>query len=461
MKKIISIGISIPSINDDFVSLDSLTSISHTDIAIFSPTFSNTSYSTYDDEKFLNDGEHDGKKLYNKESSIDILDHSKHWKSELLNFIQNGGTLILVLSKKEDFYIYNGNKHFNNFFEYSNYNYLPFSELEFNSLHGKNIIPNNAIVKDIYQNFKDYFNFEIHITGNDIIESTFTTKNKDRTLGTNLKIKNGNVVIIPNLDFEIKKFITKNYRSGNTSWNAEANNTGKLLIRCIVEMDAAIRKSQEKTPKPTWLASKEFKLKASDETLDLLDQNKKELEKLQDEFEYLNKILEEQESLKDLLFETGKPLEIAVIKALKILGFSAENFDDGDLELDQIIISPEGQRLIGECEGKDNKDIDITKFRQLQDALNADFEREEVEEKAFGLLIGNPQRLTNPVERTLSFTKKCQDGAKREKIGLIKTEDLFEVCRFIQEKNNIEFAKKCRETIIFQLGQIIEFPKTE
>ena len=62
--------------------------------------------------------------------------------------------------------------------------------------------------------------------------------------------------------------------------------------------------------------------------------------------------------------------------------FKAENFDDGKLELDQVITSPEGVRFIGECEGKDNKQIDITKFRQLSDSLNEDFERENVNEKA-------------------------------------------------------------------------------
>jgi hypothetical protein len=87
--------------------------------------------------------------------------------------------------------------------------------------------------------------------------------------------------------------------------------------------------------------------------------------------------------LQDLLFEQGKPLENAVTKALRILGFEAENYDDGELELDQVITNSEGHRYIGECEGKDNKDIDITKFRQLLESLNADFDREEVEEKAY------------------------------------------------------------------------------
>lgn len=114
----------------------------------------------------------------------------------------------------------------------------------------------------------------------------------------------------------------------------------------------------------------------------------------------------------DLLYESGKALENAVIKALKILGYHAENYNDGTLELDQVITSPENERYIGECEGKDNKDIDIGKFRQLQDSLNEDFQRDDVKDKAFGLLFGNPQRLINPTERTLDFTEKCKRGAE-------------------------------------------------
>jgi hypothetical protein len=186
--------------------------------------------------------------------------------------------------------------------------------------------------------------------------------------------------------------------------------------------------------------------------------NRIKVAKLEKENEKLNLLLEEEESLKDLLFETGKPLEKAVTKALKILGYKAENYDDGVLELDQIIFSPEGERFVGECEGKDTKDIDVSKFRQLLDGLSADFEQEHVAEKAFGLLFGNPQRLASPLERTLSFTQKCIAGAKREKIGLIKTEDLFRICRHVVEKNDMEYAEDCRKAIVQQLGQIIIFP---
>lgn len=168
--------------------------------------------------------------------------------------------------------------------------------------------------------------------------------------------------------------------------------------------------------------------------------------------------LEEEESLKDLLFESGKRLENAVILALKILGYHAENYDDGVLELDQIITSPEKERFIGECEGKDNKDIDISKFRQLSDAINEDFQRDEVSEEAFGLLFGNPERLVEPSKRKLDFTLKCKSGAKRKQIGLIKTVDLFTVSKYLLENEDEAFKAACRKAIKEQLGEIIIFP---
>ena len=146
------------------------------------------------------------------------------------------------------------------------------------------------------------------------------------------------------------------------------------------------------------------------------------------------------------------------IKALQILGYEAENYDDGELELDQVITSPEGFRFIGECEGKDEKQINIGKFRQLTDAMREDFERDEIEEKAYGILFGNPQRLISPDIRTLDFTVKCVSGAKREGIALVKTADLFIVAKYVEESGDVDFAKICRDKIHADLGKVVEFP---
>ena len=94
----------------------------------------------------------------------------------------------------------------------------------------------------------------------------------------------------------------------------------------------------------------------------------------------------------------------------------------------------------------------------MLESLNADFEREDVEDKAYGILFGNPQRLKAPKERTLDFTKKCKTGAKRERIALIKTSDLFLVTQYLKENRNNKFKKACRDAIYNGLGKIVEFP---
>ncbi|URM35227.1 hypothetical protein [Flavobacterium anhuiense] len=459
MKKISGIGFDIPSNDDNFIKLDSSSSLSDTDIAIFSPSFSTT--------KYYNDEFYEGKKLYAKTSSVNIIENSKHWNNELLHFVENGGTLFIVLNKKEDFYVYTGTKSIsgtgrnqkttNHVQPFNNYNFLSFLKIDFFNASGKNVLPNSSLVQNFYEILKDYISYEIYLKNEKITNAIFTTKNKDRILGANVKLKKGYIVFLPNIDLDVEILSDYNSKTGKSIWNKEGLKIGKIFLNSIAEIDKAIRKNEEKTPKPTWLNETKYNLEASEITKKKIEKNILEIQKKEKENEKLYSLLNEQEILKDLLFETGKNLENAVTFALKILNYKAENYDDGQLELDQIIISPEGQRFIGECEGKDTKDIDISKFRQLHDSLNEDFEREEVEEKAYGLLFGNPQRLINPTERTLSFTQKCQTGAKREKIGLIKTEDLFKICKYISENKDYEFAKKCRETILNNLGEIIEF----
>jgi hypothetical protein len=227
----------------------------------------------------------------------------------------------------------------------------------------------------------------------------------------------------------------------------------------LLEIDAKLADGSEKTPAPEWTTAKEYLTKNEIRINNAIDKNQEKISKLEKEIEKLKIELVEEKKLKDLLFENGKPLEDAVIKALKILDYQAENYNDGQLEMDQVILSPEKHRYIGECEGKDNKDVDVTKFRQLLDALNADFARDEVEEKALGILFGNAERLKDPHNRKLDFTTKCKSGADREKIALVKTADLFVVAKYLLENDDPGFKKQCRDAIHNCLGKVVEFPE--
>ncbi len=468
MKEIKGIGFSIPSENDDFVCLDSFTSLADSDIVIFCPDLSTTNYSTRDNSNNTTSGKYEGKYLYNKESSVLIKEHSEHWKKELSHFVETGRTLFVILPDKTDFYIYTGTKDLSgtgrnqkttyHVSPFTNYSFLPFSFLKFHTASGKNVYPNSDLTKEFFNHFKDLLTYEVYLTSDKELQRLFTTKNGDRILGTVFNINNGYVVILPNLNFNGDVFSNYDKEKDEDIWTEDAMKRGKIFINSLIAIDKTLRSEKAKTPKPAWLDQNEYSVESAIETRMEIKKVEKEIEKKTKELKVLNSVLEEQESLKDLLFETGKPLELAVIKALNILGFKAENYDDGELELDQIILSPEGLRFIGECEGKDNKDIDISKFRQLLDGLNADFEKESVTQKAFGLLFGNPQRLISPHARTLDFTLKCKSGAKREKIGLIKTSDLFRICKIILEKGDDKLTKKCRDAIYNQLGEIVIFP---
>lgn len=471
MKELVSVGFTIPSGGENYIRLDSLRSLSDADIAIFCPDLKHTEYSTYESSWANDSGTYEGKGLYNKQSSAQIIEHSAHWKKELLNFVNSGKTLIVILCKRQDFFVHTGTKDFsgtgrnqkiiNHVSPYDNYKFLPLDFLKITPSSGRVIKPNAAIVNDFYKNFKDFMKYDVYIEGDKISSPTFTSKNKDRFLGANLKVKNGFLVLIPSLNISIQDFTTYDKENDESYWTDEAVKTGKIFINSIVAIDKALRKEKSKTPQPKWLSAKDFKLQEAEKTKKSIAKNQKEIEKRVAANEELSLILEEQESLKDLLFETGKPLEQAVIKALIVLGYKAENYDDGELELDQVIFSPEGDRYIGECEGKDTKDIDVSKFRQLLDGLNADFEREEIDEKAYGLIFGNPQRLTNPDDRNLDFTRKCQSGAAREKIGLILTADLFKAARYALESDDEEYKVQCRQAIQEKLGMIITFPEVK
>jgi hypothetical protein len=289
----------------------------------------------------------------------------------------------------------------------------------------------------------------------------FTGKDKSKILGAIYKVGSGHLVTLPVLTFNSEDFTEiKEDVDGveQEYWNKKGMAFGNSFVKCLLDIDEKLTFNSEKSTPPDWV-TKDIYLGNKEKCLcDAICSNNEKIEKIKLVNEKLKIELEEEIKLKDLLFEQGKPLENAVIKALRILGYKAENYNDGELEMDQVIISPEGNRYIGENEGKDNKDINITKFRQLIDALNADFARDEVKEKAFGILFGNAERLKEPEKRILDFTDKCKSGAEREKIALVKTIDLFSVAKYLNENDDDDFKKDCREAIHKGLGEIVKFP---
>lgn len=403
---------------------------------------------------------------YDVSASARFIENTKHLKKELSDMLELGKTIFIFLNQKQSFSLAlnvtsprKGHNSYNTTTS-SNYAFLPSDIGKITSASGEKIqFFGNQLFSDFNKKFGHYLTYKAYLENTDSSEVIYTGKDKSKVLGSINRVAKGYLITLPQIEYENEKFIEYDEENDNETWSKEAINFGNSLIQSLIDIDSKISSNSTKTPIPEWANKNEFSTKNALLINQSIEINNQKIEDITEKIIQLKDEFAKENKIKDLLFETGTPLEDSVTEALIILGYEAENYNDGVLELDQVIISPEKHRFIGECEGKDTKDINITKFRQLLESLNADFARDEVPEKAFGILFGNPQRLLEPKSRKLDFTEKCKIGAEREKFALVKTADLFEIIKYLRENENEEFKKKCRDAIYNGLGKIVKFPK--
>lgn len=325
----------------------------------------------------------------------------------------------------------------------------------------------NGILDNFYNRFKELLQYNItyekvmlnntlfnrSLSTNSQINSQsidiFTGRDKNKILSSIVKIENrGNILLLPEVVFKKEEDFND-------------------LLNIIVEIDKNLNKEIIKNPKPQWLENNvNYSINISENIKSELENIDKEINKLNENKEELNQNLEKEEQIKDLLFENGKPLENAIIEALRILDYEAKNKYIGNNEIDILATSPEGDIFCCEAEGKDNNAIDITKFRQLLDHIAIYKEHIEYKSNVNSILFGNAYRKEELANRPEEyFTGHCLQGSMLNNFILIKTTDLFFVIRDIKNCNdNIkveEYKKKCREAILNSKGKIVVFPKIE
>ena len=225
----------------------------------------------------------------------------------------------------------------------------------------------------------------------------------------------------------------------------------------LVALSETLMSEHLTTPPPTWVLDSVFSTPEEDALLCEIADISRKVGELHQQRKELEQRLNAAGSIRALLYEQGKVLELAVRDALTVLGFSAKPFKESDSEFDIIFESPEG-RCLGNVEGTDNKAINIEKFNQLERNLQEDFAREDAAEYAKGVLFGNAERLTPLVDRGEAFAVKCMTAAKRVHVACIRTADLFEPVRYLRSHPDPDYAKICREAIFNSKGDIVTFP---
>lgn len=451
MKAVAWVNINVPGVSE-FINYDSDASLRDYDIVVFNPML------PYYDRIYFSGGggciSIEGAKLFAKAQS--------HWLRELSDALAAGKTVFIVLSAYTEDQAATGyttpsrNSRTYQTIIINNYAAIP-GGLQVRNARGRRVTVKDSAFKGLYEAINEIVEYRIVFAAPMSMRTVFAAKD-GTAIGGVLGFQNwpGSLVLLPHFDFEADEFTEDS--GGEEIWSKKALNISRALVGQLIAVDRMLKSSTEQTPPPDWLNSF-VRPRAVDEiegAVAKIDAQMEELRRQRDEqLLRMADILE----YSHLLYETGKPLERAIEKALRLLGYTVEPLRIGDFEIDHVIVGPSGRRMIGESEGKDSSAIDISKFRQLESNIGEDFERPEVNQPAKGLLFGNGFRLSLPAGRAEQFTQKSLTNANRLGSALIRTADLYTVALYLLDQPDDDtFRASCRAAIEDTAGGIVQFP---
>ena len=460
-KRILTVGCQIPGGHGRYANIDSQDSLLDADIVLFYPSIRGF----YDAFSSL----YQGKPSLSEDSSFKLQKAIGHWRRELIDFLKAGRTVFIVLPDLEEVYVDTGERTYSGTGRnrqtttlvrgVANYELLPlpmkFVQSKGNSMK---LVTQNTILRDYWQEFGEESQYRVYIENTNSVKPLVVTPDGSRVVGGLFQGKNGGAVFaLPWVNLNNSAFRVETPQS-RPAWTPAAKEWGMKLVEILMSLDLAIRSQGQVTPKPQWAIDDMYATKKEAELSRELLGVQGEITELEKSREDLEAQLADAGWLKALLFEQGQPLEAAVLQAMRLMGFGANNYRDATSEFDAILECTEG-RCIGEVEGRDNRPVDINKMRQLIVNIQEDFAREEVSELAKGVLFGNAHRLTPPSERpTEHFTAKCVTSAQSGGIALVRTCDLFEVTRALIDHPNEDYAAACRQAILETSGKEVQFP---
>lgn len=455
MKSIVCVNVEIPTIDHE-LDYESDGSLLDHDIVVFDPTFPWCSRIEFSG----------GGSCISIEGAAQLAKSGSHWTRELSGALAAGKTVFVVLSAHVQDQAATGStttSRTNRTYQTSvvtNYSVIPGNPKVRNS-RGRSVVVKDSAYKALYDAIKEITEYHVVFESPTPLHTVFTARDGTVVGGVQrFQAWPGSLVLLPHFDFQADGFteISDNHEE---VWTEKALRVSKALVGQLVAIDRMLKGSTELTPPPDWVGgyAKPDAITRIEETIVEIDSRIEEL-LLRKEAEILRRddLLE----YSYLLYESGKPLERAIEKVLRLLGYSVDTLRIGDLEIDHVILSPSGRRMIGESEGKDSNAIDISKFRQLESNIGEDFERDEIDEPAKGLLFGNGYRLSAPESRAEQFTQKSLKNANRLGSVLIRTPELYPLAvHLVDHPDDEAFRAACRAAIEDMSGGVVAFPRPD
>jgi hypothetical protein len=387
---------------------------------------------------------HQGKYRLGESESFRFKETCQHWRGEMAECLAAGKTVIVFLAPYEDFFIDSGDRSYSgtgrnekvtvHIASYDNYKCLPLALTNVAPRSGKAIkpAPDTGPLREYWRKYGGTMTYNLYFDTPSVNPLLLTKTGQKTVAGIHRTAGGGCMVLVPPVAWDLDSFVTVD-DDGDDVWTEEATEFGHSLLQVLLGIDSAVRGENAESPPPDWALGDEYSLARERELRAEISELGGQMEILREQSIAKREEARKAARLRGLLFATGTELEVAVILALRAVGFAADNFDDGASEFDIVFESPEG-RFLGEAEGKDNKAVNVDKLRQLEMNTQEDFQRDEVSEYATGVLFGNAYRLTDPKERVGEFfSEKCMKGAARSGTVLVRTPDLFAPARYMVE----------------------------
>ena len=192
----------------------------------------------------------------------------------------------------------------------------------------------------------------------------------------------------------------------------------------------------EELPPPDWIEDFKLPIQKEQKKIEII---REEIRKLYDELTEAEKQVNELLAFRQLLYETGVPLQNIIKKAFEFVAIPVTKpmYSDADHSI-------EYGNIVFLLEVKGKKDaIDIKDLRQLASYIDEWYgEKEPTNPDCKGILVGNPWREDNPKERNKApFTQKAVEHAKRRQVLLITTSFLFDLVLLKMKGKEIDIKK--------------------
>lgn len=455
--RVFSIGRQIPADTAEYVPFRSDKSLFDGDVILFHPTF----------EEYDSVETYAGHPLITEADSPGLVRDCTHWKAELREAVEAGKVVFVFLTKPVEVYYDTGARTYSGTgrSRVTTRQVSPKNSFDSIPVRLEGLMPRRgseiSVMEDLgalaayWNEFGPRSAYELYFepTG---IQPLLGTKKREKAVGGLVRTKKGGaLVLLPPVQWDADELT---YTRGKSSyWRKEGVALGKSLVAALIAASDALRREGKRSPVPEWAVAREYALKREDRVCAQMARVDAQIRELAEKRKGLDGQLNDTTELRALLYESGKPLETAILKALGHLGFAAEPYRDAESEFDAVFSSGEG-RFLGEAEGRDAKAINIDKMTQLERNIQEDFAREGVTEYAKGVLFGNAFRFEPPPKRGPFFTDKCISAAKRLRVALVRTPDLFFAARHLSEHDDPAYAKACRQAMFASEGNIVVFP---